>query len=354
MKQLGCYYMHMFYPTNLYLEDKKSYLFEFESKKISVLIVRHFKSLMINDFSNKIVRIDNEVITYDLLEKDISITDKTLAITFEGDENGVTFLVDYKKHLYREFYQKPYTEIILNFEGYASDNNVEFGMRALKYFISSYRLVCDDILALSLDKMPYISKVTKEFFYVYTNDDLKVAEEIRLQTNREGKLGIKQLNPPFYHTDGKKFATNPERNTEKLNKFLSNKSSPDAMMEFILKAKEEHYIHGNYKYSFIESWTSIEIAIVAFLRMIKSQKGISKNKMDSYESEVGISYLINIELPLVASENQNLVDMIPKVDSIRKLRNKVIHENRNITMDESHNALTIAINFLNLMGYKKY
>ena len=123
----------------------------------------------------------------------------------------------------------------------------------------------------------------------------------------------------------------------------------------MLKAREELYIHKNYKYSFIESWTALEISIVNYLKKIKLEKGISKNKIDTYESEIGISYLLNIELPLVqADSSQSFKDLISSVDAVRKMRNKLIHENRNISESEAINALEVVIKFVNYLGFKRY
>ena len=122
-----------------------------------------------------------------------------------------------------------------------------------------------------------------------------------------------------------------------------------------MKAKEELYIHANYKYSFIESWTALEISIVRLLRKIKLEKGISKKKIDDFESEVGISYLLNIELPLIFSlQDADLKELVTKVDAVRKLRNKVIHESREISQEDAVLALNTAIAFLNKIEYKKY
>ena len=65
--------------------------------------------------------------------------------------------------------------------------------------------------------------------------------------------------------------------------------------------------------------------------------------------------MLNIELPLVHSDNSpKFKELIGKVDGIRKLRNKVIHENRDISEEEVRNAVTVAIEFINYLRYRKY
>lgn len=355
MEKLGCYYLHFFYPSHLFLEYAPPFLFELESIQYAVIVTRHLSSLITNDYDNKIVHVEseNEKHKYEPEKKEIGISDKSLVVTLEG--NVINYAIDYSKHLFREFYSKDYTEIIISFETTEKAKNTDLAQKAMNFFIDSYRLVSNDILTLTLDKMPYVSNVFKEYFHPYTQEELKLPKEKRSVISRAVNLGVKTVRFPFWNTQGKKFQTDPKKNAENLVKFFNEKKTPDVLSEFVLKAREELYIHKNYKYSFIESWTTLEIAIASILKKIKLEKGISKNKIDMYEGEVGISYLLNIELPLVYTPNDEVFKkLISRVDGVRKIRNKVIHENRSITEQEAIDALTTCIEFLNHMGYKKY
>ena len=358
MNQLGVYYLHIFYPPNLFLEEKSFYPLEFENKKAIVLVTNHLRSLIINDFSNKVVKETDDLgsLSFQPLRQEYKVSKKSL-VSIMDNNNGdeAYFILDYQEHLHKEIYQKNYTEIIISFEGHLNEKNLEFGKRLLKYFIDSYRVVSNDILTLSLEKMPYVSKIIKEYFYPYSEEDMKLDEGERLYKNRSIKLSIKEVLFPFWNTDWKTFTTDPKKNSESLKNFFIEKKEPDNISDFIMKAKEELYIHANYKYSFIESWTALEISIVRLLRKIKLEKGISKKKIDDFESEVGISYLLNIELPLIFSlQDADLKELITKVDAVRKLRNKVIHESREISQEDAVLALNTAIAFLNKIEYKKY
>ena len=229
--------------------------------------------------------------------------------------------------------------------------NVEIGRKGLDYFIESYRMVSGDVLTLTLNKVTYVSTVIKEYFHPYSAEELNLAKEDRNKVSREFKLGVKQVGFPFWNTQGKRLLTDESKIASNLSDFFKNKTKPTSLSEFILKAREELYVHKNYKYSFIETWTSLEIGIVSLLRKRKLEKGISKNKIDDFESEVGISYLLNIELPLTHQVNDEIFKpLLSKVDAIRKLRNKVIHENRNISFEDAENAFKTAIEFLHYLG----
>jgi hypothetical protein len=144
-------------------------------------------------------------------------------------------------------------------------------------------------------------------------------------------LGIKQVRFRFWDTQGQRLQSDETKIAAALNDFFKKNSQTSALQEFFLKAREELEVHKNYKYAFIEVWTALEVAIVSYLKNAKLAKGISKNKLDDLEGEVGISYLLSIELPLVHPTNdETFKKHITRVDAIRKLRNKVIHENKDV------------------------
>lgn len=353
MEKIGCYYLHFFYPSYLFLDYAQPFLFKMGNIQYAVIVIRHLSSLITNDYDNKIIHVEFEDDNhkYELEKKEIGISDKSLVITLEN--NVISYVVDYHKLLFKEFYFKDYTEIIISFETKEKAKNIDLAQKAMNFFIDSYRLVSNDILTLTLDKMPYVSNVFKEYFHPYSAEELQLPTEKRSMISRAVNLQVKTVQLPFWNTQGKKFQTDEKKNAESLVKFLSENQKPDALSEFILKAREELYIHKNYKYSFIESWTTLEIAITSILKKIKVEKGISKNKVDMYEGEVGISYLLNIELPLVYTPNNEVFKkLIIKVDGVRKILNKVIHENRSITEQEAAEALATCIEFLNHMGFK--
>lgn len=354
MEELGCYYLHIFYPSHIYLNQKSPFEFDFDGNKYSVIVIKTLRSLITNDFNNKMVgHIDSEGLHHhELVKKEINLSKNSLVITL--DDGNIAYALDNQKNLYTEFYTKDYTELVLFFETKKDPNNITTARKALDYFIDSYRMVSGDVLTLPLNKATYVSTVTKEYFYSYSEEDLKLPKEDRNKVSREFKLGVKQMTLPFWDTQGKRVLSDETKVAESLSEYFKKGTKPGVLQEFLLKAREELHVHKNYKYAFIETWTTLEIAISSYLRNTKLTKGISKNKIDDFESEVGISYLINIELPLIHSTNDEYFkSLIAKVDSIRKLRNKVIHQNREINMTEAENAYETALEFLDYMGILK-
>ena len=354
MEKLGCYYMHIFYPSRIYLDQKPPFTFEFDGRNCSVVVIKTLKSLITNDFDNRITKRtdDGGKVRTELDKKQLQISAGSLVIVM--DDGHVGYVIDHSKNLYTEFYTKDYTELVLYFESTKEVDNVSIARRALDHFIDCYRVVSGDVLTLSLSKTTYVSTVVREYFYVYTEEDLKVPAEERNNATRSFHLGVKQATLPFWDTQGKRVRTDPAKAAVELSQFFKNKSKTTPLQEFVLKAREELHVHKNYKYAFIEAWTALEVAIVGYLRNAKLAKGISKSKLDDLESEVGISYLLNIELPLVHQQNDDAFkQLIGKVDAVRKLRNKVIHQNRPISQKEAEDAYKAALEFLDYMKILK-
>lgn len=348
----GIYCLQIFFPSRLHVKVPASFEFQQNGRIFIMNIVRHVSSLMINDLDNKIV---NETSPpFQLLKSNIEVSSKTLASRSQ-DEQIVFHVLDYSQHNYKEIYSKNFTELSLLFESTKGADNIAIAQNALDYFIASYRIVFNDVLTLPLEKYTYVGRIYKEAFSFYTNAELKLPFDQRFKVNRTVTLKVKQVLFPFWNTDGKKFEVNSQENTQLLQTFFNNKTQPDPISEYHLKALEEFHIYKNYKYSFIESWTAIEIAITRYLKEVKISKGISKNKISSYETEVGISYLLNIELSLVhpMSNTQYFKDLVGKVDHIRKKRNKLIHENQIITEEIAKQALDAAVEIFNFLGYKR-
>lgn len=349
----GCYYFTTFYPSNLSLPEKASFIFEYEERNVVVFIHRRIKSLVINDFSNKIIRTEEHgLIKHAVENKEILISNLNMAAEIE---HSGYFIIDHNKHLHKEIYNLQHAEIIISFETFLNFDNYEFSKRVLKYFIESYRMVSHDVLTLSQDKIPFYTKIYKYDFHLYSDKELKLTEKERLKLPRDLQFKFHEISIPFWNTQGKKLIAKDDEIVKNLKEFLDGKKTPGLLTDFILRASEELNVHKNFKYSLIESWTALEIAIVSYLKDLKLAKGISKNKIDGYETNVGISYLINIELPLVHATNDNeFKELLLSIDSVRKLRNKVIHDNKQVLEEDAANAIKALICFLTYIGYKKY
>lgn len=352
-KSNGCYYLHTFYPANFVLPDNDVIWFEKDSIKFCAIILRHLKSLVTNDFGNKvIVTSEEERHSYSFQKKELGLSDKTLCVNIE---DGGIYLLDHNKHLHQEFFTISHTEVIILFDTTIEIDNYKLASDALLFFIDSYRVVSNDAITLRPEKISMFSRIYKFYFHLYSEQEMSMTPEKRVVLTRDFFLSIDRFHAPYWPTQGVALKADPSIISSELKSYFRENKKPNQISEFVLKASEELHVHGNFKYSFLESWTGLEIAIVNFLKEKKIQKGVSKNKIESFETEIGISYLINIELQLVADVNdQRLKDLIAEMNKLRKLRNDVIHENEIVARENAEKAISVLGKFLNYIDYKPY
>ncbi len=98
-------------------------------------------------------------------------------------------------------------------------------------------------------------------------------------------------------------------------------------------------------YSFI----FIESLIFKFLYKQKLLKGVSKNKLDNYKKEVGIAYMLNVEMLFFLEKAEDKA-LMGEVDKIRKIRNGIVHDGKDVTKEEAEKSLGIAYRIKNLMS----
>jgi hypothetical protein len=348
--KLGCYYLLTNYPADILCPEKTIFEFSYEGKQIMLLVHRKLKSVIINDHSNKIVtRKEGEKRFYSLENSNILI-DNSLTIAVEI-ENGSFFIVDHSKTLHKEFYNIPHTELIVSFESIKSLDNYSLGIKIFDFFIDSYRQASGDVITLKKDKAPFYTKIFKHAFYEYTDLDLKKPMKERMLDPRPLKFGFHQFTMPFWNIQGQRIMMNEKDVVENLNKYLTGEKKKNFISDIVLEANEEFHIHKNYKYSFLQCWTAIETVMYSYVEAVKLNRGIAKSKIDQYEPNS--AYVINIEIPLFHPGPKDILsDILGKVDSIRKTRNKVIHENKNVDLSEARFALDVLAKLMELFGYK--
>src|ERR1035437_3095034 len=148
----------------------------------------------------------------------------------------------------------------------------------------------------------------------YTEEDLQVPERERITNLREIGVRIEGLplgaNP---HTL-KRPAIDPNRAGPLISAFLASGDSIPEPQALLIKATEELKIAQDYRYALLLAFFSIEQVITDFLEDIKRSAGILDKMIKQYRGEIGISYKINVELPLVLRPDDRVRQLIPDLD----------------------------------------
>ncbi len=206
-KTKGCYYLHTFYPANFKLPDNDILLFEKDSIKFCVIILRHLKSLVTNDFGNKvIVTSKEERHSYSFQKKELELSDKTLCVNVEDE--GI-YLLDHNKHLHQEFFTISHTEVIILFDTAIEKDNYKIASEALLFFIDSYRVVSNDAITLRPEKISMFSRIYKFYFHLYNEQEMTMTPEKRVMLTRDFILSIDRFHAPYWPTQGVTLKADP-------------------------------------------------------------------------------------------------------------------------------------------------
>jgi hypothetical protein len=230
MNPLGCYYFHVFYPSKLLLNKKSIYHLILDGIDFTVLVVDHGRSLIVNDYNNKIIEAEG-ISNYQAENRDITIGKGALSMVIDDEPQFLGYVIDVSKHRFKELYYKDFTEVIFHFEAKRNDKNIDIALKAMNHFINAYRIVSNDVLTLTIDKITYFARVYKEFFHEYSDEELKMTADQRQKVNRSLHLGVKQVILPFWNTQGRTFETNPARNTKDLADFLSRQKKQEPVAD---------------------------------------------------------------------------------------------------------------------------
>jgi hypothetical protein len=104
----------------------------------------------------------------------------------------------------------------------------------------------------------------------------------------------------------------------------------------LIQALEALKISQDYRHALLLGFFSIEQVVTETLEDIKKNAGIPEKTIKNFRAgEFGVSYRINIELPLVFQPDSPVQKLIPDLDKANVYRNGVVHKHRDPTCEEA-------------------
>jgi hypothetical protein len=347
----GCLYSNIFYPGYIALPEDETYFVEEDGIKSSILIKKHLEALEVLDFDNRLNEQDINKKTSVQIENSIqSVCEKNVLLKL-GDK--FVKCIEYEKHYHRNYSPRFYTELIIAYE--ISDcNNVteqEYLLyeKILDRFLSVYRKITHDIKVRRFSNNFDDNYIVKTCVVKYSADEIIKTIEQRLTIGRKLTFSIKQMKYEKFH--GSLPVVNKEN--EKIHNLQIHscleKNDPIILAEeTLIKAFEELLLNKNYKYALLDAFISAETLIVENVNKAKMAKGVSKNKLDSYQTEIGISYIINVDLPLLIDDiTDKERELLGCIDKVRKMRNDIVHNGKQCSEQDA----LFAINKVNELIY---
>lgn len=350
------------YPGFIAIADGTRFTFEVDGLLVIVVVVRKSLPVRINEYNNELL--EKPV---DELESHIMLEfKKPIDSTFHEKSQVLTqaefyYIIEYEPpERYRTITNQYYTDLYIKFEVDNTNNENERNDKFWKYlnhFLNAYRIATGDIKIQLASTYHSKEILTHERCWKYDNDDLILEPEARMNSvKRMGilKMPLVELSLGDFRKNESKATYPIEENTNKLLNYILEEEHGFWSIDILLKAKEELYHNHNYRYALLDAFIFIESITSQFIDEIKIAKGISKRKLKEMEREVGISYKINIELPLIL-ENLSLheKDILRMVDGTRSIRNNVVHKGANVTKAQAEEAIQGAERLMDVLMKRK-
>jgi hypothetical protein len=110
------------------------------------------------------------------------------------------------------------------------------------------------------------------------------------------------------------------------------------------------------RFSLLEASVILEMVFTDFVINNFSKAWISKTKIDEIKRDVTFSQILNIYVPLIIGSKrlERIKDDLNHVDALRKVRNKIVHENiKEIDRETAISWIDSGIKLYKLLIYKK-
>jgi hypothetical protein len=351
MDVLGCYYWEIMIPSFITLPEKSGYELSVNGRKTFVNVFKHVKTIIINDYSNNIVK-NGRLLALENTTLQIGLNSFGV---FDPEKDDCLYVIDFSENKRKEYTKTTYSQIMLFFESTKDADNVSLAQNAFEAFYKAYQIVSDNFFALPIEHLHSYSIVKRDFFHPYTAEELLTDESQRLKTPRAVNFALRRWDQPYIISNNYQNSLDQNAHRKYLAKYLKTEKHNDFINETLLSANRELRVYKNYKYALLECFFIIENVIFNFIENKKIAKGISRKKLKESSNRVGISYLLNIELPmLVDNYDDKIKSLITSLDAVRKVRNDVVHNGGLVKEDEAEKAVLVTVEMLNYFKIEKF
>jgi hypothetical protein len=357
----GALFVRFFYPGHFGLVVPSDYALQVEGSLAHVRLLRRLSPVEVLDFTNELIP-DPERRNFRRLKRPIeSPSEKSfeLAMSIITEQQDITLhnlsmeritALPHRLTLERtsleeyKFYKtRDWTDILIIYEiedtlSISPPESIYF-QKVLNQFIQIYRLITKD------SRIRYWEDIQEAISWnlgkvEFSDEDSNKSPHERLGTTRE--VIFKDETISFPYARERTFEFDISVATQQVSEFASTNRTVSLALELFLRAHEAAYYRRNFRYALLEAFTAVEVCVSRFLNTAMISRGVSKGKLEEYESEVSMAYKLNIELPLLLNNiNNKEREVIGSVDKLRKLRNAVIHTGRPVSEVEAKESVRV-------------
>ncbi len=341
------------YPGIIGLDDYSKFFMKIDGETFFVKIKDKELSLVVRDFNNSF-KINNKIKKKEHVNIELA-RDLTPSLAKDGEvlqNKEFYFLLEKRTDRPRAIYNMYYTTLYLKFEVNNFMDNIETENKLWKYlnhFLTQYKRATRDSKIQIRNSHHSDSILFYEKTLSYSDISIDLPIERRLDSPEHHGILKFPLSRLSLSTFGRNFSLTEydiAKNTAEFKTYIGSLKSEENeinQIDLLLKSKEELFHNRNFKYSFLDSFIFIESIISKAIFDEKIKRGISKKKLNEYKMNIGIGYAINVELPLLFPEKfENKETIVQDLNSIRKIRNKIVHVGIDIAQERAEFCIKVA------------
>lgn len=338
------------YPGLINFKLNEWIYFSESESEFAFLIEGFDKGLLLNDPNNSLVKNDQKK---GKLKRAIENLDEngyflSMNLVMDDDsrkESNNFSQIEIMPNKERAFFDYSYTKLTLLVpfqENITTQVLNEYLKRLITLYnlnrVSEHHVIPIPNLGRNWTRINYIQRG-----FIETEDYL---EDIVIDKKPINVILVNQLLEVSFTTD---FWVEHENSVENVD-FISEKYRD--IFELYSSAITHMNFYSNHKIALLESFIAVEILVSRVCSEIKLKKGVSQSKLNKYEKEISISYLMDVELPMYFDLSKKEIEIFSKVKGARAIRNKIMHKNQEFSDNEIFSHVLAIKNFLFLITDK--
>jgi len=333
------------YPGEILLPINKEIQFEYDDTLVIAKLQKVFKPIIIKDFKKEYS---------EDLSVEYSFDDKTI----KRESNGFHIAVCEKWDELALIEDRNYSELEFKYscDSHDVDERRKNIIQIVTYFIDYYRKATGDATIENDFEINSKNILVHEYTRKYQSGEESFTEAERLNSILSFGMVRKDLNFLTYGSFNNNFNHDHIDKEKNLNELKEIFSKPDNELfdtDLLLKAYQIHLLNKTYKYSFLDAFIFLEQLVVRFTNNKLKEANVSKSKIDKHEKDIGISYLIDVILPLFLGENeQKDKEVLNKLSKLNSKRNNVVHKAEKVSEEESFQIIELGYKMMEII--KKY
>lgn len=351
---VGVSIVHQHYPGFIDVVPNSQFVIDSPDLRGSVQIISHVRPLVVTDFANRLVTVDEGGGRMTRIARPIpDVADDAISAAGTSREGRSGPIVAIEKPVTgRIFYQDIYTEVLTCTE--APDTIENAGLQGhaplLERLIGTYRYLKPDPRVSMAPETPVDTTPLRVGFYRYSDEERKMPFVERIQNAAPTSLRLSIMS---YKTAARALqdhdVSSLQNRCEQLGSWLMSGFALTANLAEIERLVDVAFNLGRCRAAIVEAVSILEAGILeARARAVRAGNAPWAVRKDP--QQLTLRDVVNKILPLLLKAYDGPVgDMVQIANEARLIRNRVVHNSHQPSLEETSQVLSTARTILSIL-----